>query len=101
MWAPGGGRAAALGGCGSGGLVWVWLGSVWARYLTPSLPSAAAAAAPGEVLGARAEPAPRARWVPGALAWSAGAVVRLVGAAVSAPCVPGAPSGSGAAGTAA
>ena len=32
---------AALGGYGWGGLKWVWLGLVWAPYLTPSLPSAA------------------------------------------------------------
>ena len=56
---------AALGGYGLGGLVWVWLGLVWARYLAPSLPSAAAAAAPGEALGARAGPVPRAGGVRG------------------------------------
>ena len=83
---------AALGGYGLGGLVWVWLGLVWARYFAPSLPSAAAAAAPGEVPGARAEATPRARGVPGAAA-------RLAGAVVSAPCAPGSPSGGGAGGS--
>ena len=36
---------AASGRYFSGGLVWVWLGLVWARYLAPSLPSTVAAAA--------------------------------------------------------
>ena len=49
---------AALGGFGLGGLVWVWLGLVWARYFAPSLPSAAAAVAPGEAPGARAGATP-------------------------------------------
>ena len=90
---PGGRRAAsapvgkaALGGNGLGGLVWVWLGLVWARYLGPFLPLAAAAAAPGEAPGARAGSVLRARGVPGAAAWPAGAVARLAGAAVSTPC---------------
>ena len=38
--------------------MWVWLGLVWARYFVPSLPSAAAAAAPCEAPGARAGPPP-------------------------------------------
>ena len=79
---------AALGGNGLGGLVWEWLGLAWARYLARSLPSAAALAAPGEALWARAGPVPRARGVPGAAAWPAGAVARLAGAVVSAPCAP-------------
>ena len=65
-WAPGGrtGRGlfwgkAAFAGYGLGGLVRVWLSLVWERYLVPSLPSARAAAAPGEALGARAGPVPR------------------------------------------
>ena len=33
---------APFGGYGLRGLTWVWLGLVWARYLAPSLPSAAA-----------------------------------------------------------
>ena len=89
---------AALGGYGLGGLVWVWLGLVWARYFAPSLPSAAAAAAPGEAPGARAGATSRAGGVPGA---AVGAAARLAGAAVSAPCAPGVPSGGGAAGLAA
>ena len=75
-------RKAALGGNGLGGLVWVWLGLVWARYFAPSLPLAAAAAAPGEAPEARAGSAPRARGVPGAAAWPAKVVARLAGAAV-------------------
>ena len=74
--------------------MWVWLGLVWARYFTPSLPSAAAAVAPGEAPGARAGATPRAGGVPGA---AVGAAARLAGVAVSAPCAPGAPSGGGAA----
>ena len=74
---------AALGGNGLGRLLWVWLGLVW--YFAPSLPLAAAAAAPGEVPGARAGSVPRARVVPGAAAWPAGAVARVAGAAVSTP----------------
>ena len=45
-----------LGGNGFRGLVWVWVGLVWARYFAPSLPFAAAAAAAGE--------APVACWGP-------------------------------------
>ena len=52
---------AAFGGYGLRGLVWVWLGLVWARYFAPSLPSAAAAAAPGEAPRARAMATPQ-RW---------------------------------------
>ena len=77
---------AALGGERLGGLVWVWLGLVWARYFAPSLPLAAAAAAHGESSGVRVGSVPRARGVPGAAAWPAGAVARLAGAAVSTPC---------------
>ena len=83
-----------------GGITWVWLRLVWARYLAPSLPSAAAAAVPGgwpgEAPWARTGLVPRAGGVPGAAAW-------LAGAAVAAPCslsggVSGAPPGGGAAG---
>ena len=77
---------AALGGNVLGGLLWVGLGLVWARYFAPSLPLAAAAAAAGESPGARAGSLSRARGVPGAAAWPAGAVARLTGAAVSTPC---------------
>ena len=79
---------AALGGYSWGGLVWLWLGLAWAPYLAHSLPSAAAAAAPAEALGARAGSVPRARGVLGAAAWPAGAVARLAGAAVPASCAP-------------
>ena len=89
---------AALGGYGFGSLVWVWLGLVWAWYFAPSLPSAAAAAAPGEAPGARAGATPRAGDVPGAAVVAA---ARLAGAAVSASFEPGAPSWGGAAGLAA
>ena len=58
----------AFGGYGLGGLVRVWLSLVWERYLVPSLPSARAAAAPGEALGARAGPVPRAGGIVGAAA---------------------------------
>ena len=92
---------AALGGYGLGGLVWMWLGLVWARYFAPSLPPAAAAAAAGELLGARAGATPCAGGVPGAAAWLVGAVAWPAGAAFSAPCAPGAPSGGGASGFAA
>ena len=61
-------REVGLGGVRLGRAVWVWLGFEWARYLAPSLPPAAAAAAPGEALGARAGPAPRAGGMPGAVA---------------------------------
>ena len=95
---PGGGRAAAVpGGYGLGGLVLVWLGWVWARYLAPSLPSAAAAAAPCEALRARTGPILRARGVLGAAAGPAGAVARLARAAVAAPCAPSPPSSAAAA----
>ena len=59
---------ASLGEYGLGALVWVWLGFVWARYLAPSLPSAAAVAALGEVLGARVGSVLRAGGVLGAAA---------------------------------
>ena len=86
-----GGRAAstswgrALGGNGLGALVWVSVQLVWARYFAPSLPIAAAAAAPGEAPGARAGSVPRVCGVPGAAALPAGALGRLAGAAVSTP----------------
>ena len=74
-----------LGGNGLGGLVWVWVGLVWARYFAPSLPTAAAAAAPGEAPGARAGSVPRVRGMLGAVAWLAEDVARPAGAAVSTP----------------
>ena len=49
---------------------------------------------PGRGVGARAGTTPPASGVPGA---AVGAAARLAGAAVSAPCAPGAPSGGGAA----
>ena len=55
-----------LGENGLRGLVWVWVGLVWPRYFAPSLPTAAAAAAPGEAPGARAGSVPRVCGVPGA-----------------------------------
>ena len=70
---------AAFGGYSLAGLVWLWLGLVWARYLALSLPSASAVAAHGEALGARVGLDPRASSV-------LGAVARLAGDAVSAPC---------------
>ena len=82
----------ALGGYGLGGLVWVCLGLAWARYLASSLPSAAAAAAPGEAVRARAGSVPRACGVLGAAAWPARAPARLARAAVSAPCALSPPS---------
>ena len=88
----------ALGGYGLGGLVWVWLGLVWARYFAHSLSSAAAAAAPADAPWAHAGATPRAGGVPGA---AVGAALRLAGAAVSAPCAPEAPSRGAAAGLAA
>ena len=75
----------------------MWLGLAWVRYLAPSLPSATAAAAPGEALGARAGSVPRARGVLGAAAWPAGSVAWLAGAAVLAPCAPSPPSSAAAA----
>ena len=81
---------AALGGYGLGKLTWVLLSLVWARYLAPSLPSAAAAAVPSEAPGALAGPVPRTSGVPGAGA-------RLDGAAVAVACVYGAPLAGGAA----
>ena len=61
-------------------------------------PTSAAAVAPGEAPGACVGAIPRAGGAPGA---AVGAAARLVGAAVSAPCAPGAPSRGGAAGLAA
>ena len=60
-----------MGGYGLGGLLWVWLGFVWARYLAPSLLSAADVAVPSEAPGVRAGPVPCAGGVPGAVAWLA------------------------------
>ena len=70
------------------------LGLVWAWYLVPSLPAAAALAVPGEALEARAGLAPRAGGAPGDVAWPARA-------AAAAPCASRAPPGGGAAGAAA
>ena len=77
-----------LGGNGLGGLVWVWVGLVWARYFAPSLPTAATAAAAGEAPVARAGSVPRVCGVLGAAVWLAEAVARLAGAAVATPCAP-------------
>ena len=66
-----------------------------ARYLAPSLPFAAAAAAPGEALGARAGPAPCAGGVRGAAAWSAGAVTACRGRGLSSLCTRGPLRGRG------
>ena len=60
-----------LGQNGLGGLVWVLVGLVWARYLAPSLPTAAAAAAAGEAPVARAGSVPRVCGVLVAAAWPA------------------------------
>ena len=51
-------KKAAYGGNGLGGLVWVWLGFVWARYFAAALPLAAVAAASGEAPWARSGPSP-------------------------------------------
>ena len=75
----------------------MWVGLVWARYFPPSLPTAAAAAAPGEAPGARAGSVPHVRGVPGAAAWPAEAVARLAGAAVSTPRAPSPPPSAAAA----
>ena len=77
-----------LGGNGLRGLVWVWVGLVWARYFALSLPTAAAAAAAGEAPVARAGSFPRFRGVLGVAAWPAEAVARLAGAAVATPRAP-------------
>ena len=77
-----------FGGNGLGGLVWVCVGLVWARYFAPSLPTAAAAAVAGEAPVARAGSVPRFCGVPEAAAWPAGAVARLAGAAVATPRAP-------------
>ena len=86
-----------LRGGGLGGLVWVWVGLVWARYFAPYLPTAAAAAAPGEAPGARAGSVPCVCGVPGAAASPAEAVARLAGAAVSTPRAPSPPPSAAAA----
>ena len=86
--APWGGRAASA---PQGRLPWgeqlgrAPVGLVWAGYLATSLPTAAAAAAPGEAPWARAGSVPRACGVLGVRAWSARAVARLAGAVLSAP----------------
>ena len=77
-----------LGGNGSGGLVWVWVGLAWARYFAPSLLTAAAAAAASEAPMARAGSFPRFCGLLGAAAWPADAVARLAGAAVATPRAP-------------
>ena len=77
-----------LGGNCLGGLVWVWVGLAWARYFALSLPTAAAAAAAGEVPVARAGPFPRLRGVLGVAAWPAEGVARPAGAAVATPHAP-------------
>ena len=91
---------AALGGYALGGLMWMWLLFMWVRYLASSLPSAAAARAPGSWPGeapwVRVGPVPLAGGEPRAAACPAGA-------AVLAPCglsggVSGAPPVGGAAG---
>ena len=79
------------------GLVWVWVGLVWARYFAPSLPTAAAAAGCSEAPGARAGSVPRVCGVPGAAVWPAEAVARLAGAAVSTPPAPFPPPSAAAA----
>ena len=55
----------AFGGKGLGGLVCMWLGLLLARYLAPSLLSAAAVAVPGEARRVRAGHVLRASGVPG------------------------------------
>ena len=77
-----------FGGNGLGGLVWVWVGLAWVRYFSPSLPTAAAAAAAGEAPVGRAGFFPRFRGVLGAAVWPAEAVRRLAGAAVATPRAP-------------
>ena len=77
-----------LGGNCLGGLVWVWVGLVWARYFALSLPTAAAAAAAGEAPVARAGFFPCLRGVLGVAAWPAEAVARPAGAAVATPRAP-------------
>ena len=76
-----------------GGLVWVLLSLVCARYLAPSPPSAAAAAAPGKALRARVGTVPRASSVPGSGS-------RPAGSAAATPCASGCPPWGGAAGAA-
>ena len=77
-----------FGGNGLGWLLWVSVGSAWARYFAPSLPTAAAAAAPGEAPWARAVSVLPASGVLGAAVWPARAVPRLAGAEVWAPRAP-------------
>ena len=68
--------------------MWVWVGLAWARHFAPSLPTAAAAAAAGGALVARAGSFPCFRGVLEAAAWPAEAVARLAGAAVTTPRAP-------------
>ena len=75
-------------GNGLGGLVWVWVRLVWARYFAPSLPTAAAAAAAGEAPVASAGSISRACGVLRAASWPAEAVARLARAAVATPRAP-------------
>ena len=77
-----------LRGNGLGGLVSVWVGMAWARYFALSLPTAAAAAAAGEVPVARAGSFPCFRGVLGAAAWPAEAVAWLAGAVLATPRAP-------------
>ena len=107
---PGGGRSGAggrtcrarpggkgFGGNCSGGLVWVWVGLVWARYFPLSLPTAAAAAAACEAPVARPGSVPRFCGVLGVAAWPAQAVARPAGAAVATPRAPSSLSSAAAA----
>ena len=89
---------AAWGGYNLEGLVRVWLGLVWTRYLAPSLPSAATAAAPNEALSTPVGPVSRESSLPRAAARPSGDAARLTGPADSAPCAPGASSGGEGAG---
>ena len=77
-----------LGGNSFGGLVWVWVGFVSARYFAPSLPTAAAAAAAGEAPLVCAGPVFHVCGVLGAAACPAEALARLAGAAVATPRAP-------------
>ena len=66
----------------------VLVGLAWARYVAPSPPTAAAAAAAGEAPAARAGSFPRFRGVLEAAAWPAEAVARLAWGAVATPRAP-------------
>ena len=80
-----------FGGNGFGGLVWVLVGLVAARYFAPSLPTAAAAAAAGEAPVARAGSVSSSCGVLGPAAWPAEAVAPLARAAVATPRAPSPP----------